>query len=216
MKKNIISVSARKSPLSLAQAKEVEEEIQKFHHHISFKIFTVESHGDKDKKTSLRSLDKTDFFTREIDELVINRTCQIAIHSAKDLPEKIPEELSMIALTKGLTPSDSLVLREGEKLRSGSIVATSSERREELVREICPVKFVDIRGTIGERLDKLKNGEIDGIVIAEAALIRLGLTHLNRIHLNGPTVPFQGQLAIMARKDNVEMRRIFTCVDSRS
>lgn len=214
-----ISVAARASPLSVSQAYEVRALIQKTHPEIEFETHFLKSHGDIDLSTSLRALDKTDFFTREIDALVLNKTCQIAIHSAKDLPESIPEGLKIVAITRGIDPSDSLVLREYdtlETLKPGSIIATSSVRREEVVRSIRnDLCFRDLRGTIHKRLELLQSGEADGVVIAEAALIRLNLSHLNRVRLPGETTEFQGQLAILARACDHEMETLFASLDSR-
>lgn len=180
--------------------------MQREYPHLLFAPIFIKTSGDCDRTTSLRTLDKSDFFTREIDEMLLKGECRLAIHSAKDLPEPLPKGLKLVALTKGVDPSDSLVLRQGEQLGAKKIVATSSVRREEMVRLLFPdVDFVDIRGTIGERLAKLEKGEVDGVVIAEAALIRLELTHLNRISLPGETAPFQGRLAIIARADDHEI-----------
>lgn len=216
---NNITVGARKSPLSQAQVKEVLQEIRRYHPDIEFKCIFSETKGDKDQKTSLRALEKTNFFTQEIDDLVLTGQCQIGVHSAKDLPDPLPEGLVIIAMTKGLDPTDSLVLREHERLKdlpTDSIIATSSERREAMVKQLrLDLKFKDLRGSIHQRLDKLTTGEADGVVVAEAALIRLGLTHLNRIRLPGETSPFQGRLAILALRNNLEMQQMFACIDAR-
>lgn len=213
-------VSARSSHLSKAQAAEVLQEIHAHFPQVNFLPIYVQSYGDKDQKTSLRTLGKSDFFTREIDELVANGRCRIAIHSAKDLPEPLREGLVMVALTKGLDSSDSLVMRDGmtlETLPPNAVIATSSERREEAVQAMRKdLRFIDLRGTIEVRLQKLINGEADGVVIAEAALIRLKLTHLNRIKIPGETVPFQGMLAILAREGDKEMVDLFSCIDVRT
>lgn len=215
----VIKVSARPSPLSQVQLKEVLEELQQHHPHISFEALLVPSTGDKDKVTSLRTLERTDFFTKEIDEHVLNGACRIAIHSAKDLPEPLTEGLKIVALTKGIDSADVLVLRQGEileNLRPGAVIATSAERREESVRQLCPghvFQFVDLRGTIGERLARLDKGGADGVVIAEAAIIRLGLTHLTRFRLPGTTTPLQGRLAVVAREDDAEMEQLFSPID---
>lgn len=209
-----IAVGARSSALSQAQVKEVLEEL---HHSIEFNVQFLQTTGDRDLHTSLRTLGTTDFFTKELDALVLSGGCQIAIHSAKDLPYPLPEGLQIVALTRGLPSTDSLVLREGETLRSNALIATSSERREEAVRAIKQdVRFCDIRGTIEQRLAKLYSGEVDGVVIAEAALIRLGLTHLNRITLPGTTVPLQGKLAIVARSGDDAMKQLFASIDTRT
>lgn len=214
-----IIVGARRSPLSQAQVWEVEKEIKRHRPHIAFAPLFVDTHGDIDQKTSLRSLDKTDFFTKEVDAMLLSGACRIAVHSAKDLPHPLPEGLTIIALTAGVDPSDSLVLKANAALGNlpdRFVVATSSARREDAVRQLVPhATFIDLRGTIGHRLAKLDSGAADGVVVAEAALIRLGLTHLNRATLPGDTVQGQGQLAIMARADDHEMQRLFAVLDSR-
>jgi len=214
-----ITVGARPSPLSKAQLKEVEAELKAFHSDIAFFTQFVTTVGDRDRSTSLRSMGRTDFFTKEIDEGQLRGDFRVAIHSAKDLPEPLAKGLKLVALTKGVDPTDSLVFREGDSLKSlppFSKIATSSERREEMVRTLrSDLLFVDIRGNIDERLKQLFDRKVDGVVIAEAALIRLGLTHLNRMKLPGETAPLQGQLAIIAREDDLEMEELFRCIDSR-
>ena len=146
--------------------------------------------------------------------MLLKRECHLAIHSAKDLPEPLAKGLFLGALTKGVDSSDSLVFREKEKLPPNGVVATSSERREECVRQIFPeARFVDLRGNIQQRLSLLTQGHVDGVVIAEAALIRLGLTHLNRIKLPGETVPLQGRLAVIVREDDFEARELLRPID---
>ena len=211
--KQVLRVAARRSPLSQVQTREVEQELQQYHPHIHFEPVYQVSHGDQDRTTSLRSLGKTDFFTREIDALVLSGDCDIAIHSAKDLPDPLPEGLSLVCLTRGLDSSDSLVFRAAESLnslRSGACIATSSTRREEAVRQLrSDLIFRDIRGTIEERLAVVDQGEADGVVIAEAALIRLGLTHRSRIRLPGSTTPLQGQLAVVAKQESLKVKELF-------
>jgi hydroxymethylbilane synthase len=217
----IITLTSRRSPLAIAQVDEVLKELTLHHPGVQFSCNFIETTGDKDQKTSLRMLDKTDFFTKEIDEGLLFGACRIAVHSAKDLPEPLPEGLAIVALTKGVDSSDALVLKPGvrlESLRSAGacVIATSSVRREEAVREILPdASFRDIRGTINQRLMVLEQDGVDGVVIAEAALIRLSLTNLNRVILPGETVAFQGQLAVVARAEDEEMESLFSCMDVR-
>lgn len=211
-----IKTCARSSSLSKAQEQEVLFEIQKFYPEIHFETTFLKTTGDQDLNTSLRTLEKTDFFTKELDQLLLNETCRIAIHSAKDLPDPLPTGLKIIAITQGLDSSDSLVLREGESLFSGAKIATSSERREENVKSLqSNLNFKDIRGTIEERLKKLTSGEVDGVVIAECALIRLKLNP-NRIPIPGHTTPGQGKLAVVARANDIEMEKTFSKIDTRT
>lgn len=186
---------ARRSNLARMQVREIEQELG-----LVLEPVFVESHGDLDLKTSLRALDKTDFFTREVDALVLAGEADLAIHSAKDLPEPLPEGLECVYLSKGVDARDALVMREGIQLDDVSIVGTSSDRRDRAVCELkSDVVCKDIRGTIEKRLEQLIIGEYDAVVIAEAALIRLNLTHLNRVYLPGDTTPLQGKLAVVMR-----------------
>lgn len=213
---HVISAASRASLLARTQVQEVLAEIRKFYPNIDLSCTFQKTTGDIDRTTSLRSLDKTDFFTKELDAMVLSGECRIAIHSAKDLPDPIPNGLKVVAITRGVDSSDSLVLKPGVTLSSGNIVATSSVRREEAVLALQQgVRFVDIRGTIEERLAQLSEGHIDGVVIAEAALVRLGLTHLHRVTLPGETVPFQGKLAVVCRDDDYEMAEVFGNIDTR-
>ncbi len=210
-----LKVAARASRLSQVQVNEVLQEIQKFYPEILFDVLLVETTGDLDQKTSLRTLEKTDFFTKEIDALLLKGECRLAIHSAKDLPDPLPKGLALAALTRGVDPSDALVVRE-VPLKRGARIGTSSLRREERVRALSlNLECVDIRGTIEQRLELLDSGEVDGVVIAEAALIRLGLTERLRLPLPGPTAPLQGQLAVIVQSEDHEMKGIFSIIDAR-
>lgn len=191
-------ICARNSPLSLAQVEEIRNQMAGL---ATFRVIALPTKGDIDLTTSLRGMEKSNFFTEELDQMLLNEEADIAIHSAKDLPCPLPKGLQIIALTEGVDPSDSLVLREGESLKKGAVIATSSERREAAVRALEPdVRFIDLRGPIHTRLSLLDTRQADGVVVAEAALIRLKLTHLNRIRLPGETAEGQGQLAIVAKK----------------
>lgn len=214
-----ITVGARESMLSQMQVQEVLDEIRSHIPTIEFFPLLMKTRGDKELLLSLRDMDKTNFFTKEIDDALLAGQCRIAIHSAKDLPEPLAKGLVMVALTKGVDPSDVLVLRDEdmlESLPSSARIGTSSKRREEtLLAMRSDIECVDIRGSITQRLEKLDSMRVDGVVMAEAALIRLKLTHRNRVRLPGPVAALQGQLAIVAREDDEEMKAIFSQIDVR-
>ena len=216
MKKNKkITVGARFSPLSLAQIKEVKA----FFPNWLFQPLLIETTGDLDLKSSLRKMEKTNFFTKELDELLLNKKCDITIHSAKNLPQELPEDLTIAAITQGIDKRDALVLPEKTSLDDipiNGVIGASTERREKAVLKIKKnVSFREIRGSIEKRLAFVEKGLIAGLVLEEAALIRLNLTHLNRIILSGETAPLQGQLAIVCRKDNISMQKLFQRIDNR-
>ncbi len=211
----VITVGARDSLLSQKQVEEVLQELRVFHSNVVFTPIFIKTTGDLDLQTSLRTLDKSDFFTKEVDEMVLQGRCRIGIHSAKDLPDPIPEGLAIVALTKGVDPSDALVLRKDHKnLPARAKIGSSSPRRDQAIREILPdAVCADIRGTIQSRLGQLDAGEYDAVVIAEAALIRLGLTHRTRIRLANTGAPLQGRLAVVAREDDGLMKEVFLSLE---
>lgn len=209
-----IKVGARGSALSRKQVEEVMGEIG-----IEYEAEWIETTGDRDKTSSLGPMEKTDFFTREVDGKVLSGECNVGIHSAKDLPEPLPKGLKIFALTKGVASHDSLVMREGqkfEKLKRCALIGSSSKRRDRVVKGLKPdLQCIEVRGTIEERLEKLDRGEIDGLVVAEAALIRLGITGRNRIYLPGHVVPLQGKLAVVGRERDEQSEALFQKIDHR-
>ncbi len=213
--KLILRVGARESRLSRAQVTEVLVEIQAVHSHVDFEVVCLETIGDRDLSTSLRGLDKTNFFTQEIDYKQLQGEFRISIHSAKDLPDPLPHGLRIVALTKGVDASDVIVLRQ-DHLPIGAKIGTSSLRREQNVKDLrSDLVCIDIRGTVDSRLQQLDAGIYNGIVIAEAALIRLGLTELKRINLPGESAALQGRLAVVARSNDEKMAQLFSAIDMR-
>ncbi|NGX51637.1 MAG: Porphobilinogen deaminase [Chlamydiae bacterium] len=214
-----IVVGARGSKLSVRQVEELFEALKAHAPEVEFESVWVTTRGDRDQAASLRGLEKSDFFTREIDQMQLEGRCQISIHSAKDLPQPLPRGLKVVALTEGVDSSDSLVMRDGERferLAQSAEIGSSSMRRDAIIRGLRPdLTCVEVRGDILKRLEKLFSGEIDGLVVAEAALIRLGLTHLNRIPLPGERLRLQGKLAVVARAGDREMEQLFAPLDSR-
>jgi hydroxymethylbilane synthase len=195
-------VGLRDSPLSRAQLREFQALIQ-----LELIPTYVRTLGDRDRATSLRSLDKSDFFTREIDQMVMEGLCDMGLHAAKDLPEPLPQGLICAAITRGVDSRDVLVHRGS--LPPGATVATSSLRREAAVKQWRPdLRIVDIRGNVDERLAQLDGGAVDGLVVAEAALIRLGQTVRPRIYLEGEVAPLQGKLAVVIREGDQPLAQL--------
>lgn len=215
-------IGSRISPLALRQVDEVIKVLKGFYSEIEYKIIGIETYGDKDKVTPISEIEKSDFFTREIDEALLKGEIDFAVHSAKDLPDKIPEGLIIAAITKPLDPSDALISKNNltiDKLPFGAKIAASSLRRKiQLKKYRNDFQIVDIRGNINERLKKLDKGistgespdrgELDAIIVATCALVRLGLENriTQRIPLDILTPhPLQGSLAIETKKDNKKL-----------
>ncbi len=215
----IITVAARTSPLSRVQVQEVLSEIRTHFSDIEFDVTYLKTTGDIDLKTPLIDVEKSDFFTQEIDLLQLEGKARLSIHSAKDLPDHLQKGLKIICITEGVDPRDALVMPDGHSLSSLPInprIGSCSLRRRIALEELrSDVVHVDIRGPIHERLQLLQENKVCALVVAEAALIRLKLTHLNRIYLDTPPAPLQGQLALIAREDDKELEDLFSCIDSR-
>jgi len=209
-----IFVGARSSPLSQQQVWEVWREISGYCP-VHFVPVWIRTQGDWDKHTPLwKTAD--DFFTREIDENLRDRTIRIAIHSAKDLPKQLAPDLSVVALTKGVVQHDSLIFSglSLQDLPYAAKIGISSDRRRRVVSQIrSDLIPVDIRGTIHERLELIERGVVDALIMAEAACVRLHLA-VPRIPLSHTTDPRQGRLAVVARSDDEEIRNFFSSIDA--
>lgn len=178
-------------------------------------VVKIDTDGDRDKTTSISGIEGSDFFTRDIDEAILKGDVDFAIHSAKDLPDKLPEGLTVVTITESIDPQDVLVSKHGLKLDElpyKAKIGTSSLRRKQGLKKYrSDLQIVDIRGNIEERLEKLDQDDLDAIVIAAAGLLRLGLEHriTERIPFEIITPHLlQGRLAIAARKNDEDIIRL--------
>jgi hydroxymethylbilane synthase len=212
IERKILKLGTRPSQLALRQV----EEIKKLFAHIDFEVITYSTRGDKDKITPISEVEGSDFFTREIDDALIEGKIDAAVHSAKDLEDNVRPGLVIVALTPSISPYECLVSRTNlrlAKLVAGALIGTSSKKRKIAVKQFRnDLAVKDIRGTIDERLEQLDRGAYDAIIVAHAALIRLG--YENRIsQILSPEIiqphPLQGRLAVQIRADRVELHEIF-------
>lgn len=196
-----IRVIARGSRLSRLQV----EEVFKNFPELAYEIKYLESYGDKNQQISLLNGEApADIFTRELDDAIRQGDADIAIHSAKDLPYPLPEDIEVIALFPAFDTKDSLVSRDHKKLAelpAGSIIGTSSPLRKKGLNELRPdLTIKGIRGCIEERVQQVKDGKYDAAIVATCALKRLGMEDEIAEVLPFPTHPLQGFLAITAKK----------------
>ena len=196
-----IRVIAKGSRLSRLQV----EEVFKNFPELAYEIKYLESYGDKNQQISLLNGEApADIFTRELDDAIRQGDADIAIHSAKDLPYPLPEDIEVIALFPAFDTTDSLVSRDHKKLAelpAGSIIGTSSPLRKKGLNELRPdLTIKGIRGCIEERVQQVKDGKYDAAIVATCALKRLGMEDEIAEVLPFPTHPLQGFLAITAKK----------------
>ena len=202
-----IRVIARGSRLSRLQV----EEVFKNFPELAYEIKYLESYGDKNQQISLLNGEApADIFTRELDDAIRQGDADIAIHSAKDLPYPLPEDMEVIALFPAFDTTDSLVSRDHKKLAelpAGSIIGTSSSLRKKGLNELRPdLTIKGIRGCIEDRVQQVKDGKYDAAIVATCALKRLGMEDEIAEVLPFPTHPLQGFLAITALKESAANR----------
>ncbi|OGX25815.1 MAG: hypothetical protein A3D10_08790 [Omnitrophica WOR_2 bacterium RIFCSPHIGHO2_02_FULL_48_11] len=215
--KTQIKVGSRGSPLALAQVKEVFSYLAKQEIMVEYKQVIYQTRGDQDKTTSLMINPAENFFTDTLDQALLKGDIDIAIHSAKDLPQPLHKDLKIFALTSSVDDTDAFVGKvRFSQLKNGATVGTSSLlRQQSLLKLNSKVKIVDIRGTIEERVALVEQGQCDGVVVATAALKRLGLQKRIKEVFPWETMPLQGQLAVVGRRGDEELRGIFSAIDVR-
>jgi uroporphyrinogen III methyltransferase/synthase len=186
---------------------------------VAYRLSVCRSLGDKNRHISLMDDVPPDFFTRELDELLISNEADVAVHSAKDLPYPLPPELELFALLEAVDKTDSLVSKSRltlSQLPAGARVGTSSAaRKAELLRHRPDAEVVSIRGTIEERVAQVDAGYVDALIVATCALKRLGMEDRMAEVLPFRAHPLQGSLAVVGRKDRPEVKALFAPKDIR-
>ena len=203
-----LKIGIRPSQLALKQAQEVIGLLKGINPSFTFSVHKIYTAGDKDKVTPLSEVEGSDFFTREIDTALLDAEIDIAVHSSKDLPDILPEGLVVAWESRSLSPYECLVSRNNLKLSQlpgGWRIGLSSQRRKNKIQGLrSDLEIVDIRGNIEVRLAFLDTKKIDALIIAHAAMLRLGLEE--RIAQILPLDVFpahakQGRLSLVVREE---------------
>ncbi|MGI0082285.1 MAG: hydroxymethylbilane synthase, partial [Nitrosopumilaceae archaeon] len=203
-------IGTRGSLLSLAQTNWVISELKKKSPQTEFEIITIKTKGDTDARP-LFSINQKGIFEKEIDKAVAEQKVDFAVHSLKDVPSELPDDLTLACIPVREAANDVFISKDGQTLatiKKGAIVGTSSLRRAVQVSRIRPDLIVKpIRGNIETRIKKIDEGKYDAVVLAQAGLARLGLdVKFERLSTNDfPPSPGQGAIAIVSRKDNYEL-----------
>ena len=205
----MIRIGTRNSPLAMWQAKEVEQKLQNLGYETS--LVPVLSSGDKNLNQPLYSLGITGVFTKDLDVALLNNEIDIAVHSLKDVPTVLPQNIEISAVLERDFPQDVLVRKSSSKNKNLAEVkiATSSLRRRAFWLEQFPkTEFSDIRGNVQTRLKKLDEGDFDATLFSLAGIKRMEM-ELDFEYLDFMiSAPSQGVVAIASRVDDLEVKEI--------
>ena len=205
----MIRIGTRNSPLAMWQAKEVEQKLQNLGYETV--LVPVLSSGDKNLNQPLYSLGITGVFTKDLDIALLNNEIDIAVHSLKDVPTLLPQNIEISAVLERDFPQDVLVRKSSSKNKNLAElkIATSSLRRRAFWLEQFPeTEFSDIRGNVQTRLKKLEEGDFDATLFSLAGIKRMEM-ELDFEFLDFMiSAPSQGVVAIASRIDDVETRKI--------
>ena len=216
----ILTVGTRGSKLSLTQTRTILDALKCIHPELEFKVKVIRTLGDKERKKPLFTIDRKGIFEKEIDQAIVKGEIAFAVHSLKDVPTLESSETTIAAIPKRNSPHDVLISKGNlplDALAKGAVIGTGSMRRLAQVKFLRPdLEVKPIRGNVDTRIQKVKKGEFDGVIVAEAGLERMGLESqiAERFSLDR-FVPAAGQgaLAIVARKDNENVINLLRSVD---
>jgi hydroxymethylbilane synthase len=196
-----VRIATRKSPLALWQAEYVKTQLLHHNPALQVELVAMSTRGDKLLDTPLAKVGGKGLFVKELELAMLEGRADIAVHSMKDVPMEFPPGLELAVICQREDPMDAFVsnyYQSLEQLPDGSVVGTSSLRRQCQVRANFPnLQIKELRGNVNTRLGKLDVGEYDGIILASAGLIRLDMAHRITSRLESKvSLPAGGQGAV--------------------
>lgn len=216
----ILTVGTRGSKLSLIQTEIVLDSLKLIYPELEFKVKVIKTLGDKERKKPLFTIDRKGIFEKEIDLAILKGEVDFAVHSLKDVPILEALETIIAAIPKRSSPHDVLISKGNvplDALAKGAVIGTGSLRRLAQVKFFRPdLEVRSIRGNVDTRIQKVKRGEFDGIIVAEAGLERMGLESqiAERFSLDRfASAAGQGALAVVAREDNENVIKLLRSID---
>lgn len=217
MQTTFLRIGTRGSALALAQAHETRDRLMAAHGlpQEAFEIVVISTSGDRIQDRPLSEAGGKGLFTKEIEEALLDRRIDIAVHSSKDMPTVLPDGLELATFLPREDPRDAFLGGKAARLRDlpeRAVVGSSSLRRQALIRRLRPdLDVVMFRGNVQTRLRKLDEGTVDGTLLANAGLRRLGLadriSELLPIE-DFPPAPGQGAICIETRQGDADIARL--------
>lgn len=211
----VLKLGTRRSALALWQANHIADRLTKTHPGLRVELVKIVTQGDRRTDVPLSQVGGKGLFVKEIEDALLRKEIDLAVHSLKDVPAVLPEGLVLSCIPSREDPRDALVGRDGRKLKDlahGGVVGTSSLRRIAQLRAARPdLQIVAIRGNVDTRIRRLESGDFDAIVLAYAGLKRLGLNDkVTEIIDPAAMLPAvgQGALAIETRENDDATRAL--------
>jgi hydroxymethylbilane synthase len=214
-----ITIGSRGSDLALWQANHVKRQLENLGHEVEIKVIVTQ--GDAIQHLSFDKLEGKGFFTKEIETALLDKSIDLAVHSHKDLETNPPAGLVIAAVSEREDPSDLLLIAKTKvdttqpwNLALNASIGTSSARRKsQILRFRNDLKISDLRGNVPTRIQKLRDGNYDAIVLAKAGVDRLQLDLSEFfVEVLNPTefvpAPAQGVLGLQIREDDTRMAEI--------
>jgi len=199
--KNKIIIGTRGSKLALWQANWIKDKLERLYPDLVIAIEKIKTTGDKITDAPLSRIGGKGLFVKEIEEALFKSRIDIAVHSMKDVPAELPEGLHIAAICERENPRDAIISNNNKSLKElpdGAVLGTSSLRRTVQLKAIRPdFNIKPLRGNVDTRINKLKNGDFDAIILAMAGIKRMGLENLITEVISEDTmIPAIGQGAI--------------------
>ncbi len=215
-----IRIATRESKLAMWQAHYVKSALQAAHPQIDVEIIGMTTEGDRNKVSPLSQIGGKGVFVKELEVALLENRADIAVHSMKDVPSILPAGLSIEAICQREDPRDALVCNHYTSLAdlpAGSKIGSSSLRRRlQLEHKRPDLDYIELRGNVGTRLERLDNGDFDAIILATAGLIRLGLSERITERID-PLVSIpsagQGAVGIECRSDDKDVIGLLKAVN---
>ena len=210
-----LKIATRQSPLALWQANYVKDRLQQQYPDLTVELVPMVTKGDVILDSPLAKIGGKGLFVKELENALLNKEADIAVHSMKDVPMQFPEGLGLAVICKREDPRDAFVsnsYRTFAELPQGAVVGTSSLRRQCQLKALRPdLDIRSLRGNVGTRLSKLDNGDYDAIILASAGLIRLGsadrIASFIDVEQSLPAAG-QGAVGIECRTDDMQVQAL--------
>lgn len=216
-----VRIGTRGSDLALWQANFTKNRLEELGAEVE--IIIIKTQGDKIQHLSFDKMEGKGFFTKEIEDFLLDEKVDLAVHSHKDLETTEPDGLKVIAVSHREDPSELLLMHKNAfdatqkfGLKKSAVLGTSSARRKSLIQSFREdIELKDLRGNVPTRINKLRNGDYDGILLAKAGVSRLGLDvsdlHVEVLDYNEfIPAPAQGVLAWQSRENDIELNNFLS------